>query len=492
MGWAAGFTAGRQLGRELIDTYNQSADEREFNRIRDEKPEVSQGFTADQGDQLRAAAASGQYDIGFQDGQYTVTPKADPSQVGRIGPGEVTDFFGERRAGALSPRQVEYARQAQMAGAVSRRNPLAGARMMRELDQNERDQARFDQGTEAHGLTMREGRLRVGQQEEAVGYANSLGKYMQEAVQNPNAVEQDRLGINDNHSRFTITKDPKGGYSFIDVQPGGADKTIPLNFMQVAEARALIKAMAEYPGQAPAALARLSAINKDLAEAVARENNMKLEAFKATDMSQYHSTMGNAATITARAAATRAAAENAAIKKLDLQNELGVKAEGAARGLSAARALGPRGREAAKIYEQELAGYNARSQMIGGRGTVGNEKPTFTPTEFSNLISTYGDRVIGHQNGKPVLLREAPMEVQMEYLQAGFSGRRAPDAGYGEPPIREESVLRDRGMGLSLNPLRDQHITGTRYLPTFNVGAGRGLPQFDPMLPSDPERSTHR
>jgi hypothetical protein len=307
MGWAAGFNAGRQLGRELVDTYNQSAAEQEFNRIRDEKPEVSQGFTADQGDQLRAAAASGQYDIGFQDGQYTVTPKADPSQVGRIGPGEVTDFFGERRAGALNPRQVEYARQAQMAGAVSRRNPLAGARMMRELDQNERDQVRFDQGTEAHGLNMRESRLRVGQQEESVGYANALGKYMQEAVQNPNAVEQDRLGINDNHSRFTITKDPKGGYSFIDVQPGGADKTIPLNFMQVAEARALIKAMAEYPGQAPAALNRLSAINKDLAEAVARENNMKLEAFKATDTSQHHRTMGNAATITANAAAARAA-----------------------------------------------------------------------------------------------------------------------------------------------------------------------------------------
>ena len=61
-------------------------------------PEQSQGFTQEQGQQLQAAADSGQYDIGTKmndDGSfagYTVTAKSDPASQGLVAQQGVTDF----------------------------------------------------------------------------------------------------------------------------------------------------------------------------------------------------------------------------------------------------------------------------------------------------------------------------------------------------------------------------------------------------------------
>ncbi|MEY4075321.1 MAG: hypothetical protein RJA29_2678, partial [Pseudomonadota bacterium] len=86
---------------------SQIAQNREINRIMKAEPEQMRGFTTDQADQLRAAAESGQYDIGIktkEDGtfdSYTITPKADPSQTGTMGMRGVTDFLGQRVAGQM-------------------------------------------------------------------------------------------------------------------------------------------------------------------------------------------------------------------------------------------------------------------------------------------------------------------------------------------------------------------------------------------------------
>ena len=132
-----GFNQGYQtVGRVMQD--------RELRRIATESPIESRGYTAEQGDQLRAAAESGQYDIGIktkEDGtfdSYTVTPKADPSQTGTIAMQGVTDFLGERRAGRMTDTQVDRARTMAQAGVLSRfGNPMEAQRLRQQVTQSE-------------------------------------------------------------------------------------------------------------------------------------------------------------------------------------------------------------------------------------------------------------------------------------------------------------------------------------------------------------------
>lgn len=149
MGWASGFSAGTNLGKTLVGTYNQAAQEDELRKIAEAKAQESQGFTADQGAQLEAAAKTGQYDIGYDEASkaYTVTPKSDPSQVGRVSMQDVTDFMGNRTAGRLDESQVNNAKLRAMAGVLGKTDPMQGARLLREVTQGERDDQRFKMET---------------------------------------------------------------------------------------------------------------------------------------------------------------------------------------------------------------------------------------------------------------------------------------------------------------------------------------------------------
>lgn len=150
------FADGMRMGMQIWDSAEEAKrlkkieDRAEQQRLELEKignaqPEQSQGFTPDQGDQVRAAAESGQYDVGYDEASksYTINPKADPSQTGRIGMQGVTDFNGQRTAGAMSESQVANSRQRAMAGVVMKSDPVQGMRMMRDVTQGERDDQRF-------------------------------------------------------------------------------------------------------------------------------------------------------------------------------------------------------------------------------------------------------------------------------------------------------------------------------------------------------------
>lgn len=144
----SGFLTGFQSGYELTEKVMR---DKGLADIEKAKPEELQGFTAEDGKQLEAAAASGQYDIGTKtndDGTfagYTVTPKADPSQVGVIAARGVTDFLGQRTEGSMSDRQVDRARIIAQAGVLSKNGDVQGAqRLRREAAQGERDDLRFD------------------------------------------------------------------------------------------------------------------------------------------------------------------------------------------------------------------------------------------------------------------------------------------------------------------------------------------------------------
>lgn len=135
---------GFELGKRMVQDYEAARDRKDMRGIDQAKPEQSEGFTAEQGDQLRAAAESGQYDIGYDDAKkaYTVTPKAG-GDAGVIAQQGITDFLGHRVAGVMSQDAMDKARTNAMADVVARSNPVAAQRMRREQVQAERDDRRF-------------------------------------------------------------------------------------------------------------------------------------------------------------------------------------------------------------------------------------------------------------------------------------------------------------------------------------------------------------
>jgi hypothetical protein len=174
---------------------SQIAQNREINRIMKAEPEQMRGFTTDQADQLRAAAESGQYDIGIktkEDGtfdSYTITPKADPSQTGTMGMRGVTDFLGQRVAGQMTEDQVMGARQRALAGVLMRSDPIQGMRMMREVKTQERDDQRWNRQTKqweredrdlAREEEYRIERDRILQETPAAQYSAAMAKYEQD------------------------------------------------------------------------------------------------------------------------------------------------------------------------------------------------------------------------------------------------------------------------------------------------------------------------
>lgn len=116
----------------------------ELSKIANEQPTTSEGFTAEQGDQLRAAAESGQYDIAYDESKkgYTVTPKAG-GETGVIAQQGVTDFMGQRTAGTMTPSQANNAKTMAMAGVLKKYDPVRGMQMEQQAIAGQRDELRF-------------------------------------------------------------------------------------------------------------------------------------------------------------------------------------------------------------------------------------------------------------------------------------------------------------------------------------------------------------
>lgn len=148
-GFAQGFLLGTHAAKNILDIYNQSKQQKELEDIASAKPESSLGYTAQQGADLSEAAASGKYDIGIKtkdDGtfdSYTVTSKDNPAQTRVVAQQGVTDFMGNRVAGAMTDDQVNRARTLAMAGVLKKTNPIEGMRMEQALSAADRDSERF-------------------------------------------------------------------------------------------------------------------------------------------------------------------------------------------------------------------------------------------------------------------------------------------------------------------------------------------------------------
>jgi hypothetical protein len=146
MGWASGMRAGIAIG----EAFNKGRQERAYEEIQAQKPEELQGYTAQQGAELEAAAKTGLYDIGMKTDDagnfqgYTVTPKArlyqgqpvEQPEAGLVAPSRVTDFLGQRYAGELPENRQVGLRSRALAEATV--DPVERQRLMSAATDEER------------------------------------------------------------------------------------------------------------------------------------------------------------------------------------------------------------------------------------------------------------------------------------------------------------------------------------------------------------------
>jgi hypothetical protein len=150
MGWASGFQAGSRLAGDILDTYNQAKQKREFEEIAKATPGLT--YTEGQGQQLQAIAEAKREDgtpyysltTDPQTGQYIVQSNFENAQgltgeATKYTPGGQS-FLGRTydQGTPLTQQQMDRARMEAYAEAISKSDPIQGLRMRRELAAEDR------------------------------------------------------------------------------------------------------------------------------------------------------------------------------------------------------------------------------------------------------------------------------------------------------------------------------------------------------------------
>lgn len=156
---------------DFMDGFNQTYDttkrvltDAELNQIAKAEAETSTGFSEGQGEQLRAAADSGQYDVTFnqETGNYDVTPKAG-GDTGSVAQGKRTTFLGKTVDGEMSAGQVDNARLLAMSGVYSKMgNPEKALALKQQARQGELADLQIKQANRADRDGDREEKYKAG------------------------------------------------------------------------------------------------------------------------------------------------------------------------------------------------------------------------------------------------------------------------------------------------------------------------------------------
>jgi hypothetical protein len=125
MSFIQGLESGTRVAQGWMDTYNAARKRREEQELAARREGImteapSGMYTEEQGEQLRAAGESGQYNIDYADGAYRVTPKADPSQTGLVAPTQRSRFLGQEYAASeLTPERMQQLRDTALANTIT-------------------------------------------------------------------------------------------------------------------------------------------------------------------------------------------------------------------------------------------------------------------------------------------------------------------------------------------------------------------------------------
>lgn len=209
-----GHRRGRRNGVvDFMDGFNSTYDttkkvltDAELNRIASAEAETSSGFSEGQGDQLRAAADSGQYDVNFNQGtgNYDITPKAG-GETGSLAPGKRTTFLGKTVDGEMSPQQVDSARLLAMSGVYSKMgNPEKALALKQQARQGELTDLQIRQANRADRAADADEKYRAGIAE---WQKNSRWGQMQEA--NARADQEYQSAMADYDAKIKGGADPK-------------------------------------------------------------------------------------------------------------------------------------------------------------------------------------------------------------------------------------------------------------------------------------------
>jgi len=228
MGWATGL----QSGITLAKAFKEGQERRRLEGIRTAAPEISQGYTAEQGQQLEAMASAINPETGRpyynvqvgEGGNYTVTPdfteaqtprtgmdtgsqygvanvELQPTGLGRAGvvaqpipfnQQRVTDFLGRRFEGELTPDRIEALRSRAMAEGLSdprmRQAALAEAtRAEREAEEAPLRQEALRTQVEAGKLGLKKAGFELTAAERAAADAQKMDDFSAWRSQNPQA-----------------------------------------------------------------------------------------------------------------------------------------------------------------------------------------------------------------------------------------------------------------------------------------------------------------
>jgi len=137
-----GLQAGQRMAQGWVDTYEAARRRREEEDLKRRREEIMGAqpedlglrYSPEQAEQLRLAAESGQYDIGYGDGGYQVTPTADPRQTGLVAPEQrVSRFMGQEVEGGLTPQRTAEMRERALVDTIA--DPMERQRAMQGLRQ---------------------------------------------------------------------------------------------------------------------------------------------------------------------------------------------------------------------------------------------------------------------------------------------------------------------------------------------------------------------
>lgn len=182
--FARGLASGLETGYRLGEVYRQGAERRALREAATARPDSFQGYTAEQGAQLEEAAKSGLYDIGMKTDEagnfqgYTVTPKASPEMQGLVAPGQVSELFGQRYAGTLSPERLQGLRMGRMADVVAETDPIR-AQQLRAAQAEQEFQAQY------RPMQLERAQLGLGSDRRAAAAGDRLDAFSTWAQANP-------------------------------------------------------------------------------------------------------------------------------------------------------------------------------------------------------------------------------------------------------------------------------------------------------------------
>ena len=154
MGFAAGLQAGERLAQGILDVYNQSKQQKEFERIQKEAPDIGVGHTPQMGQQLEGIASARDaqgnpvyqltpqeggagYGLSVRNEQGGYTPVEGPG----IQPQQTTRYLGQTYEGTLTPERMQGLRYSAMADVIAQQDPARGMQMRQEAMRMEREAA---------------------------------------------------------------------------------------------------------------------------------------------------------------------------------------------------------------------------------------------------------------------------------------------------------------------------------------------------------------